>query len=95
MSIEIPVKERIQLLDNKGKNSINVRLDDLIFHSVSESDFTTNILPNETNDSVNVYFVHTQSEIQLWKGNIRINFGGGGTGETWTVGVICLNSFSN
>lgn len=94
MPVDIPTKERIQLLDAKGKNSINFRLDDLIFHSVSESDFTNNILPKETNDSVNVYFVHTQSEIQLWKGNIRINFGGG-SGEEWTVGVICLNSFSN
>lgn len=89
-----PLDRRIQQLDVNCQTSMNVRLDKLIFHRVTESEFTNNILPNETNNSVNVYFVHTQSEIQLWKGNIRINFGGG-SGEEWTVGVICLNSFTN
>jgi hypothetical protein len=92
MSVYISNDERLNLIDNKGKNSINVRLDNLIFHSVTANDFQNNILPKETNNSHHVYFVHSQSEIQLWKGNIRIPFGG--EGETWTVGVINVNSLN-
>lgn len=88
-----PLERRIQQLDVNGKQTMNNRLDDLIFHSVTSEDFTTNILPTETNDSHNVYFVHSEVDIQLWKGNIRIPLGG--AGETWTVGVININSLSN
>ena len=92
MSVYISTNERLDLLNNKGKDSINIRLDNLIFHSVTDDNFNTNILPNETNDSKHVYFVHSQSEIQLWKGNIRIPLSG--EGETWQVGVINLTSIN-
>lgn len=88
-----PLEHRIRQLDADGKQTMNARIKNLIFHSVDSDDFTTNILPTETNDSPNVYFVHSEIDVQLWKGNVRIPFGG--TGETWTVGVININNLSN
>lgn len=91
--MKIPVEEKIQILSKKRITNINARLDNLIFHSVDSDTFENDILPTETNDSVNVYFVHSQTEIQLWKGNIRIPLSG--EGETWTVGVININSITS
>lgn len=89
----VSTNDRIRYLDSSGKDSINSRLDKLIFHSVSSDDFEQNILPKETNHSKHVYFVHSQTEIQLWKGNIRIPLSG--EDETWTVGVINMMSITN
>ena len=82
----------MSLKDNQKsfQKTVNDRLDGCSLYSVTESEFTQNILPNETTDSKHIYFVTTSTGVQLWKGSVRIQFGGGG-GRDFTCAVLFIS----
>lgn len=98
---------KIEKVNSQAKTSLNNRTDSLIFKVVDSTTFINDILPEETQideeaveqygelarGSNHIYIVTSQTEIQLWKGHIRIPLSGGGS-ESWDIGVVNMYSIT-